>query len=158
MTDRYPMTKDGLKALKEELNHLKGVERPHIIEAIEEARSHGDLKENAEYHAAKEKYGFIQGRIDEINGRIALAEVIDPSDLSGDRVVFGATVLLEDMEEGEQVTYQIVGEDEADVKSGKINFKSPIAKSLIGKHEGDEVQVKTPKGIRGYEILKVEFK
>ena len=157
MADRYPMTPRGQKALKDELKHLKSVERPKIIEEVEVARAHGDLKENAEYHAAKEKYGFIDGRINHINEKLAGAEVIDPKRLSGERVVFSSTVTLEDHDSGEELRYQIVGEDEADVKKGMINFQSPIAKALIGKELGEEVTIHTPKGQKIYEILGVEF-
>lgn len=151
------MTVSGHKALLEELARLKSVDRPAIIQDIEVARAHGDLKENAEYHAAKEKYGFIQGRIDSLNSKIAMAQIINPAELSGDKVVFGATVVLEDTDSGEKITYQIVGEDEADVKKGKINYQSPIARSMIGKLLGDEITVKAPGGERVYEILEVRF-
>jgi transcription elongation factor GreA len=158
MSKRYPMTVSGHQALKDELSHLKKVERPKIIEEIEVARAHGDLRENAEYHAAKEKYGFIVGRIGVISEKLAYAEVINPANLGGDKVIFGATVHLEDLDSGEEVIYQIVGDDEADVKIGKINYQSPIARSLVGKQEGDEVTVKIPKGERNFEVQKIEFK
>ena len=157
MSKRFPMTPEGQKALKKELQHLKGVERPKVIEEVEVARAHGDLSENAEYHAAKEKYGFIEGRINQISEKLAFAEVIDPTRLSGERVVFGATVTLEDHDSGKELRYKIVGEDEADVKKGKINYQSPIARGLIGKEIGDEVVIKTPKGKKSCEILEVEF-
>lgn len=158
MATRVPMTLEGHRALNEELHRLKSVDRPAIILAVEEARSHGDLRENAEYHAAKEKYGFIQGRIDELAEKLATAEVVDPTHLSGEKVVFGATVQLEDVDSGDKVVYQIVGEDEADIKKSKINYQSPIARAIIGKVVDDEVEVKIPKGAVTYQILKVEFK
>lgn len=158
MSDREPMTANGYQSLKEELKQLKSVERPAISAAIEEARAHGDLSENAEYHAAKEKQGFIEGRIKEVESRLALAEVIDPSTLSGTKVVFGATVTVED-EDGTVSTYQIVGRDEADTKQGKISLTAPIARAMIGKTEGDVVEVRLPKqGTKEIEITKVEFR
>ena len=159
MSDREPMTQAGYEALKEELKRLKAVERPAISKAIEEARAHGDLKENAEYHAAKEKQSFNEGRIAEIDSRLATAEVIDPSSLSGEKVVFGATVTVIDTESDEEMTYQIVGKDESDVKNNKIAFTAPIARGLIGKPVGDFVTVNLPrKGSRELEIVKLEFK
>jgi transcription elongation factor GreA len=159
-SDREPMTAAGYQALKEELKQLKTVDRPNISKAIEEARAHGDLSENAEYHAAKEKQSFIEGRIKEVESKIALAEVIDPKTLSGDKVVFGATVRLLDCESEEEVSYQIVGDDEADLKKGKISVKAPIARALIGQRKGEIVTIKSPKkgGEKEYEILGVEFK
>ena len=155
---KYPMTVRGAQKLKEELHRLKTVERPAVIEAIAEARSHGDLSENAEYDAARERQAFIEGRIMELEGKLANAQIIDPKTLDADgRVVFGATVDLEETESGEQVTYQIVGEDEADVREGKISVTSPIARALIGKYAGDVVVVQAPGGAREYEILDVRY-
>jgi len=155
---KYPMTVRGAQKLKEELHRLKTVERPAVIAAIAEARSHGDLSENAEYDAARERQAFIEGRIMELEGKLANAQIIDPKTLDADgRVVFGATVDLEATESGEQVTYQIVGEDEADVREGKISVTSPIARALIGKYAGDVVVVQAPGGAREYEILDVRY-
>jgi transcription elongation factor GreA len=154
---RQPMTKAGLVRLKEELKRLKAFERPKIVREIAEARAHGDLSENAEYHAAKEKQSHLEGRIAQIDHWIATAEVIDISRLSGDRVVFGATVTLSDSQSGDEVVYRIVGEIEADLKQGKISVTSPIARALIGRIEGDEVHVQAPGGARAYEIVMVEF-
>jgi transcription elongation factor GreA len=156
--DRYPMTVRGHEALKQELQHLKSVERPRNVADIEEARSHGDLSENAEYHAAKERQGFLAARIAELETKLSAAQIIDPTTLSGDRVKFGATVTLLDLDTDENVVYQIVGEDEANLARGSISFKSPIARALIGKEEGDEVKVQTPRGVRAMEIQTVEFK
>lgn len=156
--ERIPMTGEGHLALQEELKTLKAVERPNIIAAIAEAREHGDLKENAEYHAAKEKQSFIEGRINEIDNKLAHASVIDVSKLSGGKVRFGATVSIVDVESEEEKTYKIVGEDEADVRDGKISITSPIARALIGKEEGDEAEVAAPSGARAYEIAQVEYK
>ena len=153
-----PMTVVGAEKLRVELQHLKSVERPAVINAIAEARSHGDLSENADYDAAKEKQGFIEGRIAEIEGKLSFAQVIDPKLLaSEDRVVFGATVELDDSETGTKVTYQVVGDDEADIKFGMISISSPMARALIGKHEGDTVEVRAPGGTREYEILSIRF-
>jgi len=157
VSDRVPMTKSGLLRLKGELKRLKGVERPKIVREIAEARSHGDLSENAEYHAAKEKQGHVEGRIAQVEHWIASAEVIDVTKHAGDRVVFGATVHLEDGGSGDQVKYRIVGELEADLKQGKISVTSPIARALIGRSEGDSVAVRTPGGQRQYEIISVDF-
>jgi transcription elongation factor GreA len=154
--DKIPMTRRGHEALDEELKALKTLERPAVIRAIAEAREHGDLSENAEYHAARERQSFIEGRIKELEGIMALAEVIDPARLSG-AVKFGATVTLEDEESGETKTYQIVGEPEADLEKGRLNVRSPLARALIGKSEGDSVEVTTPRGRRGYEILSVRY-
>ncbi|MGA8892700.1 MAG: transcription elongation factor GreA [Anaeromyxobacteraceae bacterium] len=156
-SDRMPMTPGGLVRLKEELKRLKGVERPRIVKEIAEARSHGDLSENAEYHAAKEKQSHVEGRITQVEHWIATAEVIDVSKLSGDRVVFGATVHLTDAQSGDEVLYRIVGELEANLKEGKISVTSPIARALIGKTEGDVVRVRAPGGEREYEVGAVEF-
>ena len=152
------MTVEGAERLKAELQRLKSVERPAIIQAIAEARSHGDLSENADYDAAKERQGFVEGRIAEIEHKLAGAQVIDPTEIDGDgRVVFGATVELEDLDTGDVRRWQIVGEDEADIKHGKISVTSPIARALIGKSEGDTVEVQAPGGVRGYEILSVRY-
>lgn len=152
------MTLRGKKALEDELAHLISKERPEVIKAISEARAHGDLKENAEYAAAKERQGFIEGRIAEINGKLALAEAIDPVSLKGsDRVMFGATVGLLDIENDEKVTYQIVGLDEAAPKKGLISVTSPISRALIGKRVGDEVRVQAPKGVLLYEIQEISY-
>ena len=152
------MTSSGYKALEEEIKFLKSVERPRIIKAIAEARAHGDLSENAEYHAAKEQQGLNESRVAELEDKISRADVIDVSKLSGDTVKFGATVTLADEDTDEEVVYQIVGEVEADVKQGKVSVTSPIARELISKTEGDSVEVNTPGGGKSYEILKVEFK
>jgi transcription elongation factor GreA len=157
MSQRVPMTKGGLLRLKEELKRLKNLERPKIVKEIAEARSHGDLSENAEYHAAKEKQSHVEGRIAQVEHWIATAEVIDVSRQKGDRVVFGATVSIEDAESGDQVTYRIVGELEADLKQGRISVTSPIARALIGRSEGDSVVVKAPGGQKEYEIQSVSF-
>lgn len=151
------MTAEGYAALDAELKHLKTVERPTVIAAIAEARSHGDLSENAEYHAAKERQSFIEGRLAEIEDKIARAQVIDPSKLSGTSVKFGATVTVVDEDSGAKAKYKIVGEDEADVRAGKISISSPIARALIGKEQGDVVEVMAPGGPKSYEILKVKF-
>ncbi len=153
-----PITKRGAEKLKEELQRLKTVERPAVIAAIAEARAQGDLSENAEYEAAKDRQGFIEGRIMEIEGKLSAAQIIDPTALdAGGRVVFGATVDLEDEDTGNAVTYQIVGEDEADLKFGLINISSPIARALIGKEEGDVAVVMAPGGERSYEIVAVKY-
>lgn len=153
-----PVTKRGAEQLKEELHRLKTVDRPWVINAIAEARAQGDLSENADYDAAKERQGFIEGRIAEIEGKLSIAQIIDPSTLdAGGRVVFGATVELEEQNSGEQVTYQIVGEDEADLKLGLINISSPIARALIGKEEGDVADVQAPGGLKSYEIIGVRY-
>ncbi len=157
MSQRVPMTKGGLLRLKEELKRLKNVERPKIVKEIAEARAHGDLSENAEYHAAKDKQGHVEGRIAQVEHWIASAEVIDVMKHAGDRVVFGATVSLEDTESGDKVTYRIVGEIEADLKQGKISVTSPIARALIGRSEGDTAVVRSPGGERQYEILSIAF-
>jgi transcription elongation factor GreA len=156
-TTRQPMTQAGLLRLKEELKRLKTVERPKIVKEIAEARAHGDISENAEFHAAKERQAHLEGRITQIDHWIATADVIDVSRLSGDRVVFGATVTLSDSQSGDEVVYRIVGELEADLKKGKISVTSPISRALIGKAEGDEVTVNAPGGPRKYEIVSVEF-
>ena len=154
----FPITKRGADLLKAELHKLKTVERPAVIQAIADARAQGDLSENADYDAAKERQGFIEGRIAEIEGKLSAAQVIDPASLdAGGRVVFGATVDLEDEGSGNAVTYQIVGEDEADLKLGLINISSPIARALIGKEEGDTAEVQAPGGTRRYEIVAVRY-
>ena len=154
---KVPMTREGHLALKEELDHLKKVERHKIVREIEEARAHGDLRENAEYHAAKDKQGFVEGRIKELETKLALAEVIDVTELQGNRVVFGATVTILDFSNDAESTYKIVGDDEADLKQGKISFSSPIARALIGKTAGDETTIKAPGGDRVVEIMEVEY-
>lgn len=155
----YPVTKRGAEKLKQELQRLKSIERPAVITAIAEARAQGDLSENADYDAAKERQGFIEGRIAEIEGKLSAAQIIDPSAVdAGGRVVFGATVELEEEDSGEAVTYQIVGEDEADIKLGLINISSPIARALIGKEEGDMAQVQAPGGVKRFEIVAVHYR
>jgi len=154
---REPITSEGYARLKEELNHLKQVQRPAVIEAIAEARGHGDLSENAEYDAARDRQGYIEGRIRELETKIATSEVIDISHLSGDKVTFGATVRLMDSENDNEVTYQIVGVDEADLAKGRISVRSPMARALIGRRPGDEVKLVAPGGTREFEILEVGF-
>ena len=155
---KVPLTVKGAEKLRAELQELKGVQRPAIVNAIAEARSHGDLSENAEYHAAKERQSFIEGRIADLEGKLSNAQIIDPSTLDADgRVVFGATVDLEDTDSGDKVTYQIVGEDEADLKEDKISISSPVARALIGKTVGDIAEVQAPGGTREYEILDVRY-
>ena len=154
---RVPMTPKGHQRLMEDLKRLKSVERPKVVLEIEEARGHGDLSENAEFHAAKERQSLLDVQIREIEDRLARAQVIDISKLSGDRVVFGATVTLADSNSGDEVVYQIVGDHEAEPKNGKISISSPVARALIGKSEGDEVEVRTPTGIRTFEILRLNF-
>ena len=154
--EKFPMTQRGHTALETELKTLKTIERPAIIEAIATARELGDLKENAEYHSAREKQGFIEGRIQEIDAVLGLAEVIDPAKLSGS-IKFGATVTLVDEDTDEEKTWQIVGQHEANVESGLLNIKSPIARALIGKEEGDSVEVRTPGGGKSYEILNIDY-
>jgi len=156
--NKVPLTKRGAEKLREELQRLKTVDRPRIIAAIAEARAHGDLKENAEYHAAREQQSFAEGRIKEIDGKLSNATIIDVTELdAGGKVVFGATVLISDEDSGEEVTYQIVGEDEADIREGRISFGSPIARALIGKEEGDVVSVVTPGGEKSFEIVEVRY-
>jgi len=155
--EKVPMTAEGHSAMMDEIKHLKTVERPRIIRLIEEARSHGDLSENAEYHAAKEQQGWTEARVAELEDKISRADVIDISRLSGDTVKFGARVTLADEETDEESSYQIVGEFEADVKKGKISVTSPIARAIIGKRVGDSVEVATPGGGKSYEILKVKW-
>jgi transcription elongation factor GreA len=155
---KIPMTPKGAQRLKDELKRRKEVDRYAIVKAIEEARGHGDLSENADYSAAKEAQSFNEGRIKELEGTLALSNVIDPATLSGSKVVFGATVKLTDTDSGEEVVYSIVGENEADIKKGLISVTAPLARSIIGREAGDTVQVKTPKGQREYEILEVLFR
>ncbi|HWS75399.1 MAG TPA: transcription elongation factor GreA [Quisquiliibacterium sp.] len=153
-----PLTVRGAQLLKDELQRLKSVERPAVITAIAEARAQGDLSENAEYDAARERQGFVEGRIAELESKLANAQIIDPKALDADgRVVFGATVELEDLEAGTKVSYQIVGDDEADIKAGRISVSSPIARALIGKHSGDVAEVQAPGGVREYEVLDVRY-
>lgn len=155
--EKFPMTSQGYEALEDEIKRLKSVERPAVIQAIAEARAHGDLSENAEYHAAKERQSWIEGRLAELEDKHSRAQVIEVTKLSGDTVKFGATVQLADEDTDEEVSYQIVGDLEADVKSGKISISSPIARALIGKSVGDSVEVAAPGGSHAYEILKVDF-
>ncbi len=155
---KVPLTVAGAEKLREELHRLKTVERPSVIAAIAEARSHGDLSENAEYDAAKERQGFVEGRIQEVDGKLSNAQIIDPKLLDADgRCVFGATVDIEDQDSGNSVTYQIVGEDEANIKVGKVSVSSPMARALIGKYAGDIAQVQAPGGIREFEIIDVRY-
>lgn len=156
--DQIPVTKQGHEKLVAELKNLKSVQRPTVIEAIAVAREHGDLKENAEYHAAREQQSFIEGRILELEAVTSKAQIIDPSTMSGDTVKFGATVVVVDEETDEEHTYQIVGDYEADTENGKISISAPIARALIGKGEGDSVKVRTPKGPKNYEVLEVRYK
>ena len=157
MANRIPMTPAGQKRLRDELKRLREVERPKNVHDLEVARGHGDLSENAEYHAAKERQSFIEGRIRELEGTIALAEVIDPARLSGSRVVFGATVRLADTESGEETVYSIVGDHEGDIKEGRIAISAPLARALIGREAGDTVNLRTSKGSRAYQIQEVKF-
>ena len=155
---KVPLTTAGAQMLRTELQQLKTVERPRVIQAIQEARSHGDLSENAEYDAAKERQGFIEGRIADLESKLANAQVIDPAHIDGDgRCVFGSTVELQDVDSEDKVTYQIVGDDEADIKRGKISVSSPIARALIGKYSGDVAEVQAPGGVKSYEILDVRY-
>lgn len=155
---KVPMTTEGFTRLEDELRHLKGVERPAVIRAIAEARAHGDISENAEYHAARERQSFIEGRLAELEDKISRAEVIDVSKLSGRQVKFGATVTVVDEDTDERAAYQIVGQDEADIKTKRLSITSPLARALIGKKVGDTVEVTTPGGGKSYEIVKVQFK
>jgi len=157
MSDKIPMTAEGLARLEEELRHLRNTARPDVIRAIAEAREHGDLSENAEYHAARDKQSFIEGRVGELEDKVARAEVIDVSKLSGKTVKFGATVALIDEDTDEKLTYQLVGEDEADIKQGRLAITAPLARALIGKSTGDSIEVHTPKGEKAYEIRRVKF-
>jgi len=157
MSGSVPMTRIGFEKLEEELKNLVRFERPKVVQDIAEARSHGDLSENAEYDAAKNKQGFIEGRIKELNDKIARSQVIDPADLDGDKVFFGAKVTIFDVDTEEEVTYQIVGEDEADLKSGKISVTSPVGKTLIGHFLDDEVRIQVPSGTKVYEITSIVY-
>jgi len=154
---KFPITTKGFEKLSQELKHLKGEERPAVIASISEAREHGDLSENAEYHAAKEKQGFIERRILDLEDKIARSEVIDISQLSGDKVKFGARVNLIDLDIEKQISYQIVGEYESELKQGKVSFNSPIARAMVGKQKGEVIEVTTPSGIKEYKILEVSF-
>ena len=156
MAETVPMTPEGHRRLQEELKHLIRVERPKVIQDIAEARAHGDLSENAEYDAAKEKQAFVEGRISEINGKMARAQIIDTTDMDSDKVVFGATVKLFDVESESEVVYRIVGQDEANIKQGLISINSPVAKALIGHRIDDEVHINVPSGIRIYEIIEIQ--
>lgn len=158
MSQTVPMTPEGYQKLQEELKHLIRVERPKVVQDIAEARAHGDLSENAEYDAAKERQGFVEGRIAEINGKMARAQVINAADIDTEKVVFGATVKLFDVESEIESTYRIVGQDEADIKQGLISINSPVAKALIGHRVDDEVHIKVPSGTRIYEIIDIQFK
>jgi len=158
MTDQVPMTKQGAQQLKDELYRLKHTERPRVVEAIATAREHGDLSENAEYDAAKEEQAFIESRIRELEDKVARAQVIDPAEINMDTVAFGATVTLVDEESGNEVTYQIVGDDEADIKQNKISINAPIARALIGRGEEEVVEVQAPGGSRNYEIVGIQYK
>ncbi len=155
--NKLPMTADGFNRLQDELKRLKSVDRPAIIRAIAEARTHGDLSENAEYHAARERQSFIEGRVMELEDKIARAEVIDVSKLSGSVIKFGANVRLADEETDEEQTFKIVGEDEADIRNGRLSVTSPLARALIGKGKGDMVEVTTPRGPKSYEVVEVDF-
>ena len=157
MVEKNPITPDGLQKLKDELHHLRSVERPRIVQMIAVAREHGDLKENAEYHSAKERQSFTEGRINALEDKIARAEVIDPNTLSGSRIAFGATVTLTS-DGGKETVYQILGADESDVGAGKLSITSPVARQLIGKEAGDEITIRTPAGARAYEVISVEYK
>jgi len=155
---RVPLTVRGAEKLREELNQLKSVERPRVIQAIADAREHGDLKENAEYHAAREQQGFIEGRIQEIEGKLSNAQIIDVTEVDANgKVIFGATVVLSDEDTGNEVTYQIVGDDEANIKEGRISVNAPIARALIGRQEGEIASVQTPGGLKEYEVVEVKY-
>jgi transcription elongation factor GreA len=158
MADRQPMTLEGRAKLESELKHLVTVDRPDVIRAIEEARGHGDISENADYDAAKERQGFLESRIADIQGKLANAEVVDTAQLKSTKIIFGAHVELQDVESNEKMKYQIVGEDESDVKNGKISIFSPMARSLIGKAKGDVIEVRSPKGEKEYEVLNFYFR
>ncbi|MCY4239491.1 MAG: transcription elongation factor GreA [Rhodospirillaceae bacterium] len=156
--DKVPMTKRGYGLLQEEMKHLKSVERPAVINALEEARTHGDLAENAEYHAAKERQAFIEGRLMELEDKISRAQVIDPTTMKGNIVRFGATVTLADEDTDKESTYQIVGEDEGDIQNGLLSLTAPLARAMIGKETGDSIEVTAPGGSKAYEIMKVKYK
>ncbi|MFC1798672.1 transcription elongation factor GreA [Thermodesulfobacteriota bacterium] len=153
--ERIPITKEGFESLRKELEHLKSVVRPLNIKAIEEARAHGDLSENAEYHAAKERQSFIEGRVNELGYKILNAEVIDPAMLAKDRVVFGSTVVLDNVETGEEIKYQLVGPDESDIEKGRVSVTSPLGKAIVGKKPGDEITFMAPSGKRSYELVEI---
>ncbi|MFA5517136.1 MAG: transcription elongation factor GreA [Desulfuromonadales bacterium] len=157
MSRSVPMTREGYQRLQEELKNLVRVSRPQVVQAIAEARSHGDLSENAEYDAAKERQGFIEGRIKELNDKIARAQVINPAELDSEKVLFGAKVTLFDVDSGNEVTYQIVGEDEADIKLGKLSVTSPVGKALIGHRLDDEVRIQVPSGQKTYEVIDIKY-
>lgn len=157
MEKKIPMTQQGFTLLEQELSHLKTIERPSVIKAIADAREHGDLSENAEYHAARERQGFIEGRISELEDKVSRADVIEPSKITGDHVKFGATVTLHDDDSDEIVVYQIVGSDESDIKKGLLSITSPLARALIGKKVDTSVEVVTPSGGKGYDIKKIEY-
>ncbi|PLX30201.1 MAG: transcription elongation factor GreA [Alphaproteobacteria bacterium] len=154
---KIPITKAGLNKIRAELERLKNIERPLVIEAIQEARAHGDLSENAEYHAAREKQGYIEARIRDLEAKVGLAEVVDVSELSGNKVIFGATVTVVDEDTDEETTYQIVGEEESNIKEKRLSIQAPLSRALVGKSVGDSVEVKAPSGTKFYEILKIEF-
>ncbi len=158
MSERVPITANGLARLEEELRYLKTTARPEIIKAIAQAREHGDLSENAEYHAARERQSFIEGRVAELEDKTSRAEVIDVASLSGDTIKFGATVTLADEDTDEEMTYQIVGEVEADIREGRLSISAPLCRAIIGKAVGDSVEVSTPKGEKGYEVIKIQYK
>jgi transcription elongation factor GreA len=157
MSETVPMTPEGHRRLQEELKHLIRIERPKVIQDIAEARAHGDLSENAEYDAAKERQGFVEGRISEINSKMARAQIIDSAEIESEKIVFGATVRMFDVESESEVVYRIVGQDEADIKQGLISINSPVAKALIGHRVDDEVHIKVPSGIRVYEIIEIQY-
>lgn len=157
MSQQVPMTREGYQRLQEELKKLMRVDRPQVVQAIAEARGHGDLSENAEYEAAKDRQSFIEGRIKELNDKIARAQVINPAELNSEKIVFGAKVTLFDVDSGSEVTYQIVGEDEADIKDAKISVTSPVGKALIGHRLDDEVRIQVPSGIRIYEVIDIKY-
>ncbi len=157
MAETVPMTPEGHRRLQEELKNLIRVERPKVIQDIAEARAHGDLSENAEYDAAKNNQGFVEGRISEINGKMAYAQIIDPALIKSDKIVFGATVKMFDVESENEVTYRIVGQDESDIKAGLISINSPVAKALIGRRVDDEVHIQVPSGLRIYEIIDIKY-
>lgn len=157
MSERVPITANGLARLEEELRYLKTTARPEIIKAIAQAREHGDLSENAEYHAARERQSFIEGRVAELEDKTSRAEVIDVASLSGDTIKFGATVTLADEDTDEKMTYQIVGEVESDIRDGRLSITAPLCRAIIGKAVGDSVEVSTPKGEKGYEVIKIEY-
>jgi len=158
MSERVPITANGLARLEEELRYLKTTARPEIIKAIAQAREHGDLSENAEYHAARERQSFIEGRVAELEDKTSRAEVIDVASLSGDTIKFGATVTLADEDTDDEMTYQIVGEVESDIREGRLSITAPLCRAIIGKAVGDSVEVSTPKGEKGYEVIKIEYK